>query len=973
MSERTDKGDIELLRQKIIGLGERSISKSYYPELRRRLDQLEAQKKDLEEERRKARESEASYRNVIENIQDVFYRSDAQGNLIMASPSIVALLGYESLDECLGRPIAGAFYYNPEKRTEFLRRIQKTGSVMNYEVVLKRRDGIPVIVETSSHLYFDDAGNFAGVEGTFHDITERNRAEMAQQQNSERIATLLRLNQMTEATVQEIMEFAFEEAITLTKSKIGFLGIMNEDETVMTVHVWSSSVMPECNVTNGTLEFPLTNAGLWAEAVRQRRPIVTNDYNAPNSLKKGIPEGHVRLLRHMNIPIFDGHRIVLLAGVGNKEEDYDETDVQQLMLLMEGMWRLIQRKQTEDAIREKQRFLGTLISNLDGMVYRCKNDSDWTMEFVSEGSLLLTGYTPKQLSGSQTIAYGDLIHPEDREMVWDMVQAGVKAKQSYRMEYRIIDVNGAEKWVWEQGTGIYSEMGDLLVLEGFITDITDRKHTEEELKRHRDHLEELVQERTTELAAAKEAAETANRAKSDFLARMSHDLRTPLNAIMGYAQILKRQENLPDKQRDQLNTIQESGEHLLALINDILDLSRIEARKEEIQREAFNLPALIHEVLSATGVKATEKHLSFLYEENESLPALVRGDARKLRQVLMNLLDNAVKYTQEGSVTLKVASCELRVANSGLREEEPFQYPVSSITFHVSDTGIGIPQEQIEAIFEPFMQGDVQATEGIGLGLAISRHLVELMGGKLSVESTPEKGSAFAFTLELEVVEEGAVTPEEHGKAIIGYHGEPKRILIADDNPTNLAMLVSVLEPLGFIVETTKNGEETFIRAALTKPDLILMDLLMPVTNGHDALRRIRGDKNLTHMKVVGVSAAVADKERTEEFVADCDGFIAKPVYIKTLLEEIKEQLGIEWIKGKEPVSLTEEPVTMPPDDVLMEMLLIAEGGDYTTLEHILSTLTDDMYAAFCRRIRSYAKTYDDEGIINYIKKAHNG
>ncbi len=632
---------------------------------------------------------------------------------------------------------------------------------------------------------------------------------------------------------------------------------------------------------------------------------------------------------------------------------------------------ITERKHAEEELRESEQRLSQIFDFLPDATFAI--DVDGKVIAWNKAMEEMTGVKSDYMLNKGDYEYSVPFYGVRRPIMIDLVfYSDEEIKKKYHSVVKQGDILLAEADVPVKGEEIralsgkacplYDSKGNIVGAIEAIRDITDRKAAESELKTHRDHLEELIQERTTELAAAKEAAERANRAKSDFLARMSHDLRTPLNAIMGYAQILKRQENLLDKQRDQLSTIQESGEHLLALINDILDLSRIEAQKEELQQEAFNLPALIHEVLSATGVKAADKQLSFLYEEDETLPALVRGDPRKLRQVLINLLDNAVKYTPEGSVTLRVAG-----------EEEPLPYPVSSIRFQVSDTGIGIPQEQIEAIFEPFVKGDALIAEGIGLGLAISRHLVEIMGGNLSVESNPEKGSVFTFTLELEVPEEKEATPMEPEKTIIGYQGEQKRILIADDNPTNLAMLVSVLEPLGFIVETAENGEETITRTAAAHPDLILMDLLMPVTNGHDALRRIRDDESMTRIKVIGVSAAVADKERTEKFVADCDGFIAKPVHIKTLLEEIKEQLGIEWIKSEEPVTLMEETVTMPPDDAVAGMLLAAEKGDYTNLERLLNSLTDDIYTAFCNKIRAYAKTYDEEGIIAFIKGADHG
>jgi CheY-like chemotaxis protein len=323
---------------------------------------------------------------------------------------------------------------------------------------------------------------------------------------------------------------------------------------------------------------------------------------------------------------------------------------------------------------------------------------------------------------------------------------------------------------------------------------------------------------------------------------------------------------------------------------------------------------------------------------------------------------------------------------SRTRDEEPesrVQFPVSSFQFQVSDTGIGIPKERIEAIFEPFAKVDIEGrwTEGTGLGLAISRRLIELMGGKLTVESQVNKGSTFTVELEIEVmegVEEAAKAPE---KVVIGYRGERKHILIADDNITNLSMLVSMLKPLGFEIETAENGEEAVGRAAESQPDLILMDLMMPIMNGDEALRRIRENEDLKKIKVIGVSAAVADKDRADAFAADCDGFISKPVETGTLMDKLKAQLQIEWIeqvdeerrmKDEGRGTRDEETVAVkiPPQAVLEQIIQHAERGEFTRLESTIDELEaeDSNYSDFCDRIRAHARKYDDEGIIKYIK-----
>ncbi len=497
--------------------------------------------------------------------------------------------------------------------------------------------------------------------------------------------------------------------------------------------------------------------------------------------------------------------------------------------------------------------------------------------------------------------------------------------------------------------------------------IEAREAAEAELTRHRDKLEELVIERTAQLTVAKEQAESANRAKSDFLSSMSHELRTPLNAILGYAQILKRQDNINETQQHQLEIMRNSGEHLLMLINDILDVSKIEAGKMEIADLPFDLPALLQQVYNLTSLQAEEKELRFSYEASGDLPQYVQGDDRKLRQILLNLLSNAVKYTRRGGVTLKVSYSH---QNGGLLRCE------------VADTGIGIAADKLEAVFEPFTQlaTNRQVREGTGLGLNITRQLLTLMQGRIDVESSPGSGSVFRIELPLRQVTELEVAPEKQQQSISGYQGERRNILVVDDNINNTAMLVSLLEPLGFNVTTAENGAVALQRAAERRPDLAIMDLVMPEMDGLECVRELRTMEGLSALKVIGASATVTDSASKETFMTACDAFVSKPIRIDPLLERIGELLGITWDRtaSKLPPSIfsaaadhADNRPEIPPRDELKMLHELALLGDVRKIQAWAIKLEESnpRYQRFAGKLRELAGSYRTKDILALLNE----
>jgi len=604
---------------------------------------------------------------------------------------------------------------------------------------------------------------------------------------------------------------------------------------------------------------------------------------------------------------------------------------------------------------------------------------DFKFRQVNSALCELFGYERDELIRKRGIP--DVTHPDDvdKSKKWVMKMIA-KEIDHFVLEKRYIAKSGRIIEAISYVQGVYGAGGEYVGSNATILDITELKRTQAQLREHQEHLEQLVQLRTRELSEAnrslhqaKEAAEAANQAKSIFLANMSHELRTPLNAILGFSAMLARDAQTTNEQQEKFAIINRSGEHLLAMINDVLDLSKIEAGRVELEPEAFELPRLLEDIGRMFEVRAKGSGLRFDYEADVNLQRYVKADAGKLRQVLINLLGNAVKFTREGGVALR--ACTRPMADDAA---------MLSLQLEVEDSGPGITGEQLKRIFEPFVQTghSPSSSKGTGLGLAISKSFVELMGGRIAVDSTPGKGSLFRVQLPVALAEDAAAGGiKEARPAVPGLEpGQPAwRILVVEDDPENRLLLSSLLAQAGFELREAENGEQAIAQFKQWHPHFIWMDMRLPVLDGFEATRRLRALPGGDGVKIVALTASAFKEQRKSILEAGCDDVLHKPYQAHEIFDAMAEHLGARYhyeetggVEQTGPIEVSTEAVASLPQALRATLRSAAVSLNEEEFLTALAPL-HDQDPALAGGLAALARSFRFDRILELMEQAGRG
>ena len=796
-------------------------------------------------------ESENRFRLLFDTAPIGICMTDQSGNILKFNNAMQLLTGYgpEELEDIN----IDDLYVNPSDRATLLDAVKDLGKIHGVEIAMKSKDG--VFFHTLFNITLAEISGQQVLLACIQDITERKQEEMVLK------ARLTLSDYAIDCTLDELLKKIIDECEALTESSIGFFRFVDSDQINLSLLTWSSNTT--CNdmlFTDGKRQhYPLEKAGLWADCIREKKALIHNDYEShPN--RKGLPPGHPPLVRELVVPIFRNNLIVGVLGVGNKKTDYSDLDRSLIHNLADLAWDIVVRKQVEDSLKASEIKYSRLFESMTDAY--CAVDMDGRFVQSNDAFQKMIGYSDEEL---KKLTYIQLTPNKwqayEKEIIEPQIISNgcseLYQKELQRKDGSLIDVE----------LKMYLIKADNSTATGMwaiVRDITVRKKMEQELMK------------------AKEAADAANQAKSDFLATMSHEIRTPLGAMLGNVELLEGTPLTP-QQQEYLYDCKTASRILLQVINDVLDFSKIEAGKLELVNETFSISSMGGQLVRMFSASAKQKGLELNFFFADDLPQYISCDQQRLRQIISNLLSNAIKFTKHGAVSLEI-TCDQAPCDSGRNE--------AALRVVVRDTGIGIPDNKLGLIFESFTQVEnfsTRSASGTGLGLTISRRLLALMGGTVSVATVPGAGSTFTVIIpvvEVKVKVQAQTRKPGHAQA------SQRKILFADDDERGRSVALKLLQRRGYNVTAVENGTSLLETLQKEEFEIVLTDISMPDMDGTQVARIIRSGELPgvnPEIPIIAMTAHAFSDDRERFKAAGINGYVSKPVNLEDLFRQIEE------------------------------------------------------------------------------------
>ena len=905
-------------------------------EANHRLERELTERKEAEE---RLRQSEQRYRRLVDTASEGIWELDEHYATTYVNRRMAEMLGYEP-QEMVGRKLGEFLFEDDVASLPGRIAARRQGLTERFEQRYRHKDGRAVWMYVSATSVRDAECRFMGSFAMLTDITERRLAEEGLRRTAGYLAETQRLTHTGTFVSDETTRPLFwsEEHSRI----FGFdpqQGLPTLEQALQRIH-------PE-------------DLGKVMQAFDR---IINGKIDSDVEYRVVLPDGTVKHAYALGHPVLNANgQFVEIVG----------TTVD-----------ITERKRAEDELRKYREHLEDLVKQrteelavLNQLVYGSLESADvgaWWIDFKEpdtchalDNTARMLGLNPdptgqkayklsvwNKMQTDTAVAFPE--HASVIDQTLERFAGSISGKyENFRAVHPLAMPDGSIKWLDSRAeVAQRDEQGQARLMTGTLIDITKLKRTE------------------ADLADAKARAEAANRAKSTFLANMSHELRTPLNAVLGFSRLLKRDPEVTPRQQETLDIIARSGEHLLNLINNVLDMAKIESGRVILEESEVDLPRLLSEIQSLMGVGAVEKGLRFALVHDPDLPRFVAVDAGKLRQVLLNLVGNAIKYTNAGGVKLRAR----------LSRQDDAQR--ARVRFEVEDSGPGISQEDCQRIFFPFVQlgGQAPVQAGTGLGLAICNQYVEIMGGQIGVTSELGKGSVFYFTIPV-IVLPSVAEPEEpkHGRILGLAEGQPAyRLLIVEDQPENRLLLRRLLDPLGFELREAVNGQEAVALFEQWHPDLIWMDIRMPVMDGLEAVRRIRATQVGADTKIIALTAHALDEESKPILAAGCDDLVRKPFREQELFDALARHLRLKFIYEKAPrqkstpepqrLALRPEQLDILPAELLRDLRQAVVELDTARTQALIGRVTE-RDAALGRALNTLATQFDYEGLLKLLER----